>query len=88
MEHDPRFPIPPGYAPWGEQGMVLIDPPCAAGHPLRTPWQRPWSPCAEHGGHPGWRCGCGVETWLFVVDGRATYVTDLPCYRAERMPPL
>jgi hypothetical protein len=71
--------IPPGYAPWGEQGIVLIDPTeCPAGHPWADDgWQRSFSPCYGHGGHPSWRCHCGRMQYLRREDG--AIVEQLDC---------
>lgn len=86
MEHE----IPPGYAPWGEQGMVLIDPvACPAGHPWADDgWQRGYAPCSEHRGHPSWRCHCGREQYLRRNDG--AIVEEMPCvdpnYGQQRRP--
>lgn len=68
--------VPPGYVPWGEQGIRLVDPEqCPAGHPFA--WgQRAFSHCVQHRGHPAWRCKCGVELFL-REDGRI--VADLAC---------
>jgi hypothetical protein len=56
----------PGYEPWGEQGSRLIDPQaCPDGHPWGSGgWQRSFSPCRDHAGHPSWRCHCGRWQYL------------------------
>jgi hypothetical protein len=68
--------VPPGYVPWGEQGMELVDPTsCPAGHPFV--WgKRSIEPCPEHHGHPSWVCRCGRELFL-REDG--TIVAALGC---------
>lgn len=76
--------VTPGYERYGEQGLRLVDPvDCPGGH-RREFGLRTFRPCAEHNGHPGWLCTCGVEQWLHVVDGHATYVTELPCAKFTR----
>lgn len=75
MEHE----IPPGYVPWGEQGMMLVDPTeCPVGHRWGEPgWQRRHEPCPIHNGHPSWRCHCGRELFLRKEDG--AIVEQLDC---------
>lgn len=69
--------IPPGYVPWGELGMVLVDPTlCPGGHPFAF-GQRGYEPCAEHRGHPSWVCACGREQFLQREDG--AIVGELEC---------
>lgn len=69
--------VTPGYEPWGEQGMKLIDPAdCPAGHPFRF-GQRGYERCRQHRGHPSWVCACGREQFLRREDG--AIVQDLPC---------
>lgn len=71
---------PPGFEWTGNQTEIrLIDPPCGRGHPLQGRWTRPGVECSEHRWHNSWLCGCGVETYLLVEDGQASYVTELPC---------
>lgn len=69
--------VSPGYVPWGEQGIKLVDPTdCPAGHAFR--WgQRSWEPCAVHRGHPSWVCACGREVFLRREDG--AIVAELEC---------
>lgn len=75
-----EFEIPPGYVPYGEMGMRLVDPvDCPGGHPFAF-GQRTWTPCAEHRGHPSWRCACGVEQYPHRGDGQI--VAELECQRS------
>lgn len=72
MERD----VPPGYEPYGQQGIKLIDPTdCPGGHAFAF-GQRWYAACAEHHGHPAWRCACRVEQFL-AKDG--AIVASLEC---------
>lgn len=52
--------LPDGYAPWGEQGMALVDPVfCPAGHPIEHLSRGGVAKCWEHQDHVMWRCACG-----------------------------
>lgn len=69
----------PGYEPWGEQGSHLIDPrACPDGHPWASngAWQRGYRKCADHEGHPSWRCHCG--RWMYLRED-GVIVDELGC---------
>lgn len=69
--------IPPGYRPWGQQGIALIDPTdCPAGHRFKF-GSRGYETCAPHHGHPSWRCACGIEQ--FLEQGTGRIVPELDC---------
>jgi hypothetical protein len=78
LEGVERSDLPDCYAPWGEMGMVLVDPVwCPAGHPIEQLTRGGVTHCSdpEHQPHLTWRCACGQP--IYRIPG--VYVGELEC---------